>query len=241
MILTLAWVAAVSAVAAYYLGCLNGAIITSHTFYGEDIREKGSGNAGLTNFYRVYGKRHIALVLLVDVLKAVLAVLLGGALFRWQLDGAGFGTGVLNWRVAHGLYGAYWAALWVIVGHNYPYMHKFRGGKGILCAGTLLILLDWRIALVGWGTFILLAALTSYVSLGSVAGTVTFPMMTFFIFREQDPYYILFALSLITAAIVVWAHRGNIQRLAEGNERKFRFHRDEEKTEDLHNKDSENS
>lgn len=212
MVVTWLWVAAATAFAAYFLGCLNGAIIASHQFYGEDIREKGSGNAGLTNFYRVYGKRHIATVLLVDVLKAVIAVLLGGYLFRWQLD--------------HWLYGAYWAALWVITGHNYPIMHKFRGGKGILCAGTLLILLDWRIALVGWGTFILLAALTGYVSLGSVAGTVTFPVMTFFVFREQDPQYIVFALSVITAAIVVWGHRGNIQRLAEGKERKFQFHRD---------------
>lgn len=212
MLATWLWVAAVTAVASYFLGCLNGAIIASHQFYGEDIREKGSGNAGLTNFFRVYGKRHIVTVLLVDILKAVLAVLLGKYLFQWQLDRA--------------LYGQYWAALWVILGHNYPVMHKFRGGKGILCAGALLILLDWRIALVAWGTFILLVALTGYVSLGSVAGTVTFPLMTFFVFREQDPYYILFALSLITAAIVVWGHRGNIQRLAEGRERKLNLHRD---------------
>ena len=70
------WIALPVAVAAYFLGCVNGAIIASPQFYGEDIRTKGSGNAGLTNFYRVYGKRHFLFVLFVDVLKAVISVFL---------------------------------------------------------------------------------------------------------------------------------------------------------------------
>ncbi len=218
---TIVWVGFVTAIASYFLGCINGAIIVSDQFYHEDIRKKGSGNAGLTNFYRVYGKRHILLVLAIDILKAALGVYIGAFLFRWQFD---------QWTL-----GKYWAALWVVLGHNYPCVHAFRGGKGILCAGTLLLLLDWRIALVGFATFILLTALTGFVSLGSVTGAATFPVTTFFVFREQDPKYLMFAISLLTAAIVIWAHRGNIQRLSEGRERKFQFHHLEKKTESNEN------
>lgn len=210
------WIALPVAVAAYFLGCVNGAIIASHQFYGEDIRTKGSGNAGLTNFYRVYGKRHFLFVLFVDVLKAVISVFLGAYLFRWQIGESAF------------LLGKYWAAFWTILGHNYPCMHAFRGGKGILCAGTLLCCLDWRIALIGLGTFALLTILTGYVSLGSICGAATFPITTFYVFRTEDPVYFLFALSLLTAAVVIWGHRGNIQRLAEGRERKLRLHREKE-------------
>ena len=118
----------ISAAAAYLLGCINGAILTSRFFFREDVREKGSGNAGLTNFYRVYGVKGMALVIAIDMLKTVLGVLLG----RYLL-----GT-FLSMPVV----GAYWAGLWVILGHSYPCMFKFHGGKGILCAAGGLIVID---------------------------------------------------------------------------------------------------
>ena len=142
------------AAGAYLAGCCNGAIITSFLFYRDDIRRHGSHNAGLTNFYRVYGKKFAICVILVDMLKAFVAVKLGSAVF----------DAYLGLR----LEGEYFSALFCVIGHIFPAFYSFKGGKGILCSGTLLLLLDWRIAAVGWGLFALLWLTTRYVSLGSV-------------------------------------------------------------------------
>ena len=125
------------AVLSYLLGCINGAIATSHIFYHDDVRRHGSGNAGLTNFYRNYGARCAPMVIAFDMLKAVGAVLLGNYFLGY----------LLGWGAA----GKYFGALFCVIGHMFPVFYGFKGGKGILCSGTLLLLLDWRIALVGWG------------------------------------------------------------------------------------------
>lgn len=204
-------IALAAAVIAYFCGCLNGAILTSKLFYHEDVRHHGSGNAGLTNFYRCYGARYAPLVILCDMLKAVAAVLVG----RWLFTLLGFP-----------LLGEYFAALFCVIGHMFPVTAQFKGGKGILCSGTLLLMLDWRIALAGWGLFLLLWLTTRYVSLGSVAAAVSFPISTFFCFRTL----VLTVLSLLIAGLVLWAHRGNIVRLVQGKESKFRWHGKEDKT-----------
>ena len=110
-----------------------------------------------------------------------------------------------------------------MIGHIFPAFYSFKGGKGILCSGTLLLLLDWRIAAVGWGLFALLWLTTRYVSLGSVSGAVSFPVTTL-IFCPGNR--IVFALSLLIAALVIWAHRQNIRRLLHGTESRFRWHKD---------------
>lgn len=143
-----------AAAAAYFLGCFNGAVIISKYILKDDVRTHGSGNAGLTNFYRVFGGPLTLVVILCDVLKAVLAVLLG----VW-LAGTPFGWETL---------GKYLAGLFCLLGHMFPCMFHFKGGKGILSGGTIAIMIDWRVALVVWGGFILLVVLTKYVSLGSV-------------------------------------------------------------------------
>lgn len=132
------------AAAAYLAGCCNGAIITSGLFFHDDIRQHGSGNAGLTNFYRVYGGKYAIFVILIDMLKAFVAVKLGSA--------------VIGEFLALPREGAYFCALFCAIGHIFPAFYSFRGGKGILCSATLLLLLDWRIALVGWGLFALFVA-----------------------------------------------------------------------------------
>lgn len=91
-----------------------------------------------------------------------------------------------------------------MIGHIFPAFYSFKGGKGILCSGTLLLLLDWRIAAVGWGLFALLWLTTRYVSLGSVSGAVSFPVTTL-IFCPGN--WTVFVLSLLIAALVIWAHR----------------------------------
>ena len=202
--------AVLTAVITYFCGCFNGAVIVSKYILKDDIRTHGSGNAGLTNFYRTFGGPLTAAVILTDVLKMVVAVLASVALFRHMVvDDAMVVT-----------FAKYWAGLFCILGHMYPCMFHFKGGKGVLSGGTLSIMVDWRVALVVWGGFIVLAALTRYVSLGSVWAGFTFPFATGFVFR--DP--ILVVLALIPGWLLVWKHRGNIKRLLNGTESKFSFH-----------------
>ena len=137
------------AVIAYFCGCFNGAVIVSKYILRDDVRSHGSGNAGLTNFYRTFGGPLTAVVILTDVLKAVVAVLVASAL----LGGTDFAK--------------YWAGLFCLLGHMFPCMFHFRGGKGILSGGAIAIMIDWRVALVVWGGFLILAVATKYVSLGS--------------------------------------------------------------------------
>ena len=198
-----------TAVAAYFCGCFNGAVIVSKYLLRDDVRNHGSGNAGLTNFYRTFGGWLTVAVILCDVLKAVIALLIGA----WAFGKTGMpGMAIL---------GKYWAALFCLLGHMFPCMFHFRGGKGILSGGTIAIMLDWRIALVVWGGFLILAVATKYVSLGSVWAGASFPFVYLYVYR--DP--VIFALALITGGLVVWKHRGNVQRLLAGTESKFSVHR----------------
>ena len=206
--LTSAAVALMVCVAAgsYLAGCCNGAIITSFLFYHDDIRKHGSHNAGLTNFYRVYGGKFAVCVILIDMLKAFVAVKLGSIVFGEYLG--------LR------LEGEYFSALFCVIGHIFPAFYSFKGGKGILCSGTLLLLLDWRIALVCWSLFAVLWLTTRYVSLGSVAAAVSLPFTTYFVFHNTACTVLGTCISLL----VLWAHRSNIKRLLSGTESKFHFH-----------------
>ena len=114
----------------------------------------------------------------------------------------------------------YWAGLFCALGHMFPCTAKFKGGKGILCSGMLLLCLDWRIALVCWGLFFILWLTTRYVSLGSVSAAVAFPVLTQIVYG--DLY--LTILSVLLAALVIFAHRENIVRLLHGTENRFHFH-----------------
>lgn len=193
-----------TAAACYFLGCFNGAVIVSKYILRDDVRNHGSGNAGLTNFYRTFGGPLTAVVILTDVLKAVAAVLLGS----WLL---GF---------IDPLFGKYWAGLFCLLGHMFPCMFHFKGGKGILSGGAIAIMIDWRIALVVWGGFLVLSILTKYVSLGSVWAGSTFPISTCLIYHEP----VIMILSFVIGGLVVWQHRSNIKRLLKGTENKFSFH-----------------
>ena len=169
--------ALVVAVAAYFLGCFNGAVIVSKYILRDDVRGHGSGNAGLTNFYRTFGGALTFVVILTDVLKAVIAILLGRYLFSF----AGF------WELE--LLGKYWAALFCLLGHMFPCMFHFKGGKGILSGGTIAIMMDWRIAMVVWGGFLILAIVTKYVSLGSVWAGGSFPFISWYCYPDPKDTY----------------------------------------------------
>ena len=197
-------VAVITALASYFLGCFNGAVIVSKYILRDDVRNHGSGNASLTNFYRTFGGPLTAVVILTDVLKAVLAVLLG----QWLFGG---------WYVL----GKYWAGLFCLLGHMFPCMFHFKGGKGILSGGTIAIMIDWRIALVVWGGFLILTILTRYVSLGSLWAGASFPFITWYCY--PDP--VIVVLGFACGGLVVWQHRANIKRLLSGTENKFSLHR----------------
>jgi glycerol-3-phosphate acyltransferase PlsY len=204
-----ALVCIVTAVAAYFLGCINGAILTARVLYHDDIRKHGSGNAGLTNFVRAYGSKGVAGVLLCDILKAVAAAALGGFLFGYFL-----GLPMI---------GKLLATTFVLLGHMFPVTFGFHGGKGILSGVSALLLVDWRIALISLGLFFVVVALTRYVSLGSICAVVTFAVCLWLFYHDVT----LEVLGAIPAALVIFAHRANISRLLQGTESKFTLHKKE--------------
>ena len=208
----LAGLALVTAVVAYFLGCSNGAILVSKYVLHNDIRTHGSGNAGLTNFHRVFGGKLTLVVILTDVVKAVLAVCFG-LLVVWLAGWPGLST-----------LAKYWAGLFCLLGHMFPCMFGFRGGKGILSGGTIALMLDPRIALVVWGGFLLLVFLTRWVSLGSCWAAASFPFATWFVYQDL----LLLVLAAVIGGLILWQHRTNIVRLVQGKENKLTFHKKKE-------------
>lgn len=190
------------AIVSYLCGCVNGAILISKHYLHEDVRARGSGNAGLTNFYRNYGPKYAALVLALDALKMVAAVV--------------FTCSVMGWTPEAKLWGGMFCAL----GHIFPVTFRFKGGKGILSGITLLMMLDLRIGLICLAIFVALVAATRYISLGSIVGSTIAPML-FLLFYWG--HWFAFVLIVLTASLLVWGHRGNMKRLLNGTERKFSF------------------
>lgn len=203
---------------AYLLGSINSSIIVSTVLHGEDIRTKGSGNAGLTNTLRTYGKGAAGLVLLGDMLKTVLSISIAGLVFGFYYAGAvSFSSE------------CYLAGLFSIIGHIFPVYYKFKGGKGVLSTSTMALMLTpihFGILLL---IFIAVVAVSKYVSLGSVIVAVLYPIMldgTFKMTSTADaPVVCLGATiaSILLAVLIVYCHRGNLERISNHTERKLSF------------------
>ena len=209
-----------AAVIAYFCGCFNGAVIVSKYILRDDVRTHGSGNAGLTNFFRTFGGPLTFVVILTDVLKAIVAILISlwlGGLFDPRL----VAVGPLEDQDMILVFFKYWGGLFCLLGHMFPCMFHFKGGKGILSGGTIAIMIDWRVALVVWGGFLILAVLTRYVSLGSCWAGASFPFITWFVYRSVP----VTVLSVIIGGLILYMHRGNIHRLLTGTENKFTLHK----------------
>ena len=208
-----------AAALAYFCGCFNGAVIVSKYILRDDVRNHGSGNAGLTNFFRTFGGPLTLVVILTDVLKAVAAILLA----VWLSGLIGPASAVSGWFQGADLAVVfkYWGALFCLLGHMFPYMFQFKGGKGILSGGAIAIMIDWRIALVVWGGFLLLAVCTRYVSLGSCWAGGSFPFATWFVYHNVP----ITVLALVIGVLILYMHRGNIHRLLTGTENKFSLHK----------------
>ena len=207
--MSVVFIVALTLLVSYLLGCFNGSVMTSHFIIRDDVRQHGSGNAGLTNFYRTYGARYALCVIVCDMGKTVLACLIGGYLMHWVVG---------DWTL-----GLLIAGIGCELGHMFPVFFGLRGGKGILSGGVLVLLLDWRVALIAWGLFAVLWLTTRYVSLGSIAATASMPVSVFLLMGHNWLYTVL---SAAIAALVIWCHRGNIQRLLSGTEKKFHWHVD---------------
>lgn len=192
----------ITALVGYLLGNLNGSVTISTLVAHDDVRSHGSGNAGLTNFFRNFGGWNTLLVALIDIGKTVIACLAGGLMLK-----------------PYGYYqeGVILGAVAISVGHDFPALLGFKGGKGILCGITAAAMADWRIALLAFSIFALLYGVTGYVSLGSVVGAVVVGI-GFCVFQHSHPLVMVGGVFIAVLAIAM--HRKNIVRLLNGTESK---------------------
>ncbi len=193
----------------YLLGSLNSAVIVGR-IYGKDIRSHGSKSAGLTNTLRVLGKPAAVLVLGGDILKGIIACLIGLQLGVYVYSGEAVDSLSL---LAAGA-GA-------VMGHNWPVYFGFRGGKGALTVAAVMFMFDWVMALISLGLFVIIVASTRYVSLGTICAAIFFVAISFLPVFESTLYFNLFA-SLL-AFVIVFKHTENVQRLLSGTENKLTF------------------
>ena len=189
-------------VAGYLLGSISTGVVLSRLFAKTDIRSQGSGNAGTTNMLRVLGRKMALLTFIGDMLKGIIAVFIGKWLIGGELGGL---LGVVG----------------AVLGHYYPLYFGFKGGKGIATSfGSLLFVFPVQ-ALLAFAVFLILVAVTHYVSVGSIAAAITLPLLIV-ITRFQEPT--LWIITVCIGASVVWRHRANIKRLMNHTENKLDFY-----------------
>ncbi len=187
----------------YLLGSINPAIIFSKMFFHDDIRTHGSGNAGATNTLRTYGKKMSAAVLICDILKAVISVGFG-----WLMMGHSFGGAI--------------AGFFVIFGHMFPIYYKFKGGKGVACAAAVVLMMSPLSFLFCFLVFVIIVVGTKFVSLASIIGIGLYPLfIQAFVRPERQGAIGLFA--VLIAVFIIFMHRANIKRIANGEESKISF------------------
>jgi len=184
---------------AYLLGSIPTAIWVGKRFYGLDVREHGSKNAGATNTFRVLGKKPGIIVLTVDVLKGLLAVMLPQLILDSNLSH----NEMMNIKIV--------ASIMVILGHVFPLFAGFKGGKGVATSlGVIFAFL---------GIFLAVFLAFHFVSLGAIITAISFPLLITFVFKEESISLIVFAF-LIGVAVVL-THKKNIKRLIDGCENKM--------------------
>ena len=200
------------AIIAYAIGSINFSVIFSRKFAGFDVREKGSGNAGSTNMLRSVGKKAAIITLICDILKGIVAI--GIALIIGKMV-ADVQASLL----------VQIAGIAVVIGHTFPIFFEFRGGKGVATSLGVLLMTNWKIGLICLVFALVLMAVTRMVSLGSIGAAVLFPVLVLFIhtnftISEGSSYFVY---SVILAAIVIFNHRANVQRILNGTENKLSF------------------
>ena len=196
---------------AYFIGSCNMAIIISKFHKMKDIREFGSGNAGMTNMLRTFGRRAATWTFIGDFAKGAIVVFIARAIGK---DLA------LQFDIA------YIAAFFVVLGHIYPIYFKFRGGKGISTALGAMFVLNW-IAFVTIAVGIIpMVFVIKIVSAVCLCGTCLYPVLSFVVLTLQEKHFIIEVvpytlISLAMACLIFYAHRENIARLRNGTEPSF--------------------
>lgn len=185
----------------YLLGSINFAIVISSRKYNQDIRAYGSKNAGMTNMVRTYGKKMGALTLVGDALKAVIACLVGYALF--------------------GIHGAYIAAIGCIVGHMFPIFFGFKGGKGVATAAFAMLMTNPLVFIICIVLFVLIVLMSKYISLASVTTMLIYPYILYGIDSLAFGYCPYVPYALLMSVLIMIKHKDNIKRLRNGTENKF--------------------
>ena len=206
----------ISAIISYLLGSLNFGIIISKSLSKDDVRSHGSGNAGSTNMLRNYGKKHAVMTIIGDMLKVAVAIFISFVIVRKMGNiSLAENGGALILGIDARMFTKSFAGLFCVLGHIFPCFFGFKGGKGVATAGGIMI--DWRIALILLAIFAIIVLITKYVSLGSIAMAVFYPVFIF-VFYKSVP---LVFLSMVFTLIVVLAHRENIKKLINHTESKI--------------------
>ena len=221
---------AATAIFAYFLGSLSPAIIITYAVTRKDIRTMGSGNAGFTNVLRSVGVGPAVATIIFDYLKGIIAVLVGW----WIFANLTVTNDVSPIEYEH--YGRYLAGMCVIIGHSFPIYYKFRGGKGVVTAHALMLVVDWRVFLLITATFLIIALTTKLISLGSTMGAALYPIYTLLVtyFFEYLPnlgtenelrfrfVMISTACALGVAIMINLRHTENLKRLFNGEEKRIK-------------------
>ena len=187
-------------IAVYLIAAIPTGVVLARLMGGEDVRQKGSGNIGATNVYRVAGKLAGILTLVGDTLKGFLPLLA----FKTWLEPTPTQLGI--------------ASAVAILGHCYPIYLKFKGGKGVATALGIFLVLSPKVVFFALIVFILTVAITRYISLGSVLAALSAPLLILLLNHPQS----IFLATLFIAALVIWRHNSNIRRLLDGTENRFK-------------------
>lgn len=194
----------------YLFGLIQTSLIVGKLIYKVDVREHGSGNPGSTNTLRTLGLKAGIGVFACDILKAAIAFLVSSAIFG---GGSIFFPPEAGLGVLPGLY----AGLGTILGHNFPFYLKFKGGKGIATTIGTFLVLDYRVAWISYILGIISVAVTKYVSVGSLVISVSFPVMMIIFGYGAEEIIIGFVITIIAFL----RHKKNIKALIDGSERKI--------------------
>lgn len=199
-------------IAAYLCGSIPTAVWIGQAFYGIDVREYGSGNAGATNTFRVLGKKAGIAVMLLDILKGWTATNLA-SLIGLSVTGPHHSVQFVNYQLALGII--------AVMGHLFPIFAGFRGGKGIATLFGMILAVHYPAALVCLIVFVVVLLLSKYVSLSSISAGFSFPLSIIFLFHSPLRSIVLYGMCICILILVT--HQKNIERLLKGKEAKVNF------------------
>lgn len=203
-------------VVSYLLGSLNFSIILSEVVKKKDIRKSGSGNAGATNMMRTYGIKAAVGTMLGDIFKVAIGILVAFAILGVPMKYI-FTNPADAAEIQRVMLYKEFAGLFCVLGHIFPLYFKFKGGKGVAACTGMVIIVDWRIALILFVIFVSVILISKWISFGSIVIAILYPVLIFVFYKN----WILSLVALLFTAIVIIAHRENIKRLIKGEENKI--------------------